>query len=77
MSVCDLLKPGEAHAAHSRMKFLIDAHLPCRLAYLLHSLGPEAMHTLDLSLGGRTLVGFEGRPCGPSDAGGYPETHLW
>jgi hypothetical protein len=34
MSVYDLLKPGEAHAAHGRMKFLIDAHLPCRLAYL-------------------------------------------
>jgi hypothetical protein len=65
MSVCDLLQPGDAHATHGRMKLLIDAHLPCRLAYVLRSLGYEAMPTLDLSLGDRTLVGFEGRPCEP------------
>jgi Domain of unknown function (DUF5615) len=65
MGVCDLLISGEAHAVHGRMKFLIDAHLPCRLAYLLRSRGHEAVHTLDLSLGDRTLVEFEGRPWGP------------
>ncbi len=30
------------------MKFLIDAHLPKRLARLLQQLGHDAIHTLDL-----------------------------
>ena len=37
------------------MKFLIDAHLPRRLAYFLRALGHEAVHTLDLPRGNRTL----------------------
>jgi predicted nuclease of predicted toxin-antitoxin system len=36
------------------MKFLIDAHLPRRLVYMLRELGFEAVHTLDLRLGNRT-----------------------
>lgn len=30
------------------MKFLVDAHLPKRLARLLHELGHDTIHTLDL-----------------------------
>lgn len=30
------------------MKFLVDAHLPKRLARLLQQLGHDALHTLDL-----------------------------
>ena len=37
------------------MKFLVDAHLPRRLTYLLHAWGHEALHTLDLPRGNRTL----------------------
>jgi predicted nuclease of predicted toxin-antitoxin system len=37
------------------MKFLVDAHLPRRLTYRLRALGHEAMHTLDLPGGNRTL----------------------
>jgi predicted nuclease of predicted toxin-antitoxin system len=36
------------------MRFLVDAHLPRRLAYLLRESGFEATHTLDLPLGNRT-----------------------
>jgi len=36
------------------MKFLIDAHLPRRLAKMLRESGFEALHTLDLPLGNRT-----------------------
>jgi predicted nuclease of predicted toxin-antitoxin system len=36
------------------MKFLVDAHLPRRLAYQLRPCGNEAVHTLDLPRGNRT-----------------------
>jgi predicted nuclease of predicted toxin-antitoxin system len=36
------------------MKFLVDAHLPRRLVYLLREAGFEAVHTLDLPLANRT-----------------------
>ena len=36
------------------MKFLVDAHLPRRLAYQLRVFGHEAVHTLDLPSGNRT-----------------------
>lgn len=36
------------------MKFLIDAHLPKRLARLLQQLGHDALHTLDLPEQNRT-----------------------
>jgi predicted nuclease of predicted toxin-antitoxin system len=36
------------------MKFLIDAHLPRRLAYALRHAGHEATHTLDLPHGNST-----------------------
>lgn len=36
------------------MKFIVDAHLPRRLARLLQQAGHDAIHTLDLSLGNRT-----------------------
>jgi predicted nuclease of predicted toxin-antitoxin system len=36
------------------MKFLVDAHLPRRLAHLLVESGFEAVHTLDMPLGNRT-----------------------
>ena len=36
------------------MKFLVDAHLPRRLAYHFRALGHEAVHTLDLPSGNRT-----------------------
>ena len=36
------------------MKFLVDAHLPHRVADLLVELGFDAIHTLDLPLGNRT-----------------------
>ncbi|MBI1760264.1 MAG: DUF5615 family PIN-like protein [Acidobacteria bacterium] len=36
------------------MKFIVDAHLPRRLAYLLHQAGHDAIHTKELSLGNRT-----------------------
>ncbi len=36
------------------MKFIVDAHLPRRLARLLQQAGYDAIHTLDLSLGNRT-----------------------
>ena len=37
------------------MKFLVDAHLPRRLAHRLRAWGHEAIHTLDLPRGNRTL----------------------
>ena len=36
------------------MKFLVDAHLPRRLAQRLRQAGYDARHTLDLPLGNRT-----------------------
>lgn len=36
------------------MKFLIDAHLPRRLVYLLRNAGHDAVHTRDLPLQNRT-----------------------
>jgi len=36
------------------MKFLVDAHLPRRLAVFLQQAGFDARHTLDLPLGNRT-----------------------
>ncbi|QQS45206.1 MAG: DUF5615 family PIN-like protein [Acidobacteriota bacterium] len=36
------------------MKFLVDAHLPKRLAGLLKQVGHDAVHTRDLPLGNRT-----------------------
>jgi predicted nuclease of predicted toxin-antitoxin system len=36
------------------MKFLIDAHLPRRLAQQFRAFGHEALHTLDLPKGNRT-----------------------
>ena len=39
------------------MKFLLDAHLPRRLARLLREAGHEATHTLDLPLGNGTPDG--------------------
>lgn len=36
------------------MKFLVDAHLPRRLVYLLRAAGHEAIHTLDMPKGNRT-----------------------
>ena len=36
------------------MKFLVDAHLPKRLARLLHQLGHDTVHTLDLPEQNRT-----------------------
>ena len=36
------------------MKFLVDAHLPRRLARLLASAGHDALHTLELPAGNRT-----------------------
>ncbi|HEX8597747.1 MAG TPA: DUF5615 family PIN-like protein [Chloroflexia bacterium] len=36
------------------MKFLVDAHLPRRLAYYLRQAGHEATHTLDLPQGNST-----------------------
>lgn len=36
------------------MKFLVDAHLPRRLAVFLQQTGFDARHTLDLPLGNRT-----------------------
>jgi len=36
------------------MKFLVDAHLPRRLAYLLRDAGHDAIHTSDLPLQNRT-----------------------
>ena len=36
------------------MKFLIDAHLPRRLAHWLRALDHEVLHTLDLPRGNRT-----------------------
>jgi predicted nuclease of predicted toxin-antitoxin system len=36
------------------MTFLIDAHLPRRLAQWLQELGHEAIHTIDLPMGNRT-----------------------
>jgi predicted nuclease of predicted toxin-antitoxin system len=37
------------------MTFLVDAHLPRRLAHRLRAWGHEAIHTLDLPRGNRTL----------------------
>lgn len=37
------------------MTFLVDAHLPRRLAHRLRAWGHEAIHTLDLARGNRTL----------------------
>ncbi len=37
-----------------RMKFLVEAHVPRRLAQWLQGLGHEAIHTLDLPMGNRT-----------------------
>jgi predicted nuclease of predicted toxin-antitoxin system len=36
------------------MKFLVDAHLPRKLAYLLREAGHDELHTLDLPLQNRT-----------------------
>ena len=36
------------------MKFLVDAHLPRRLALILQQAGHDAIHTLDLARGNRT-----------------------
>jgi len=36
------------------MKFLVDAHLPRRLALAINSAGHDAVHTLDLPDGNRT-----------------------
>ena len=36
------------------MKFLVDAHLPRRLALFLQQAGYDAIHTLDLARGNRT-----------------------
>lgn len=36
------------------MKFLVDAHLPRRLAYWLRERGYDVVHTSELSLGNRT-----------------------
>lgn len=36
------------------MKFLVDAHLPRRLAHQIRACGHEAVHTLDLPNGNRT-----------------------
>lgn len=36
------------------MKFLVDAHLPRRLALKLRAAGHDALHTLDLPRGNRT-----------------------
>jgi predicted nuclease of predicted toxin-antitoxin system len=36
------------------MKFLVDAHLPRRLAQQFRAFGHEALHTLDLPKGNRT-----------------------
>jgi predicted nuclease of predicted toxin-antitoxin system len=36
------------------MKFLVDAHLPRRLVYLLRDAGHDAIHTRDLPLQNRT-----------------------
>lgn len=36
------------------MKYLVDAHLPRRLAIWLHQAGFDVIHTLDLPLGNRT-----------------------
>ncbi len=36
------------------MNFLVDAHLPRRLAYHLHDADHDALHTLDLPTGNRT-----------------------
>jgi predicted nuclease of predicted toxin-antitoxin system len=40
------------------MKFILDAHLPRRLTFLLEQAGNDAIHTLDLSLGNRTSDSF-------------------
>jgi uncharacterized protein (DUF433 family) len=50
---CHPPEPGEAYAAARSMKFLVDAHLPRRLAYQLRAFGHEAVHTLDLPRGNR------------------------
>ena len=39
------------------MRFLVDAQLPRRLAYLLRQAGHDAVHTLDLPGGNRTTDG--------------------
>lgn len=36
------------------MKFVVDAHLPRRLAYRLREMGYDTLHTLDLPNGNRT-----------------------
>jgi len=36
------------------MKFLVDAHLPLRLVYLLREAGHDSIHTKDLTLQNRT-----------------------
>jgi predicted nuclease of predicted toxin-antitoxin system len=36
------------------MKFVVDAHLPRRLAFFLQQAGFDALHTLDLTGGNRT-----------------------
>ncbi|MPZ66583.1 MAG: hypothetical protein GEU83_14085 [Pseudonocardiaceae bacterium] len=36
------------------MKFLVDAQLPARLAWLLNGVGHDALHTLELPDGNRT-----------------------
>ncbi|MBL8204363.1 MAG: DUF5615 family PIN-like protein [Blastocatellia bacterium] len=36
------------------MKFVVDAHLPRRLARFLQQIGCDALHTLDLTQGNRT-----------------------
>jgi len=49
------------------MTFLVDAHLPRRLAYQLRAFGHEAVHTLDLprSIAPPTRWGLRGEYQGP------------